>query len=746
MTAPSPDMRLRAPLAALAACTIACTRLTPVAAQPVSSPPEGTSVAPTAHQVFDDTTGPADPSVPRGAPALPLLDPRVATNVHGPAGRGSAATTGSTEVLGFAQTGEVTSGAWQTDLQFQRLTTIAYFGINLNSSGSIINDAGYTGWWSSETTHLINTAHWAGDRAVLTVKDFDSASIEALVGNEANRKNAINGVVGQLAARGGDGVNVDFEGSAPAVHPADFTTFVAELDSALRSRVPAGSYLTVDTYASAAAGGTMYDISGLRPYVDAFDVMAYDITSLGSSTAGPVAPLNGDTYSDANTMNEYLRLVPAQQVILGVPYYGNKWCVTQPTEGASVNRGCANGSAQADTYASVLADRACAPQLSQHYDSTYQEPWATWWSPASGDPCGGNHNSWREIFYDDAQSLGAKYDLVNSLHLRGIGIWALGYDSGSQDLWNEIGLKLPVQHAVGPLGGDARTAVNGSDGTVWGLSGSIGARPVLAGRWHGLGLSIIGNPVVAAIPRASAPATPFYIATGTDHNLWVSSESKTWQPLAPTPVYCTSSPAATAVAQTPGTPGSYLLVVACRGNDGALWYARGAAASDPLSLPSLSDFASLGGNVTGGPALAAVAPFDSVDGELTFFVNGADGRVWSRTLASSTWVEMPWACVGQPAAAAMGDTRQWTGFACQGLDHAVWLATTSGAGWTTFSLGGRVLDGPGLAVAPGSWTVVAEGTDHALWQETDSSRWTSAGGCLTAGAAGGALLSETANP
>ena len=63
-------------------------------------------------------------------------------------------------------------------------------------------------------------------------------------------------------------------------------------------------------------------------------------------------------------------------------------------------------------------------------------------SPASGDPCGANHNSWREVYYDDAQSLGLKYGLVNASQLRGAGIWALGYDGASRDLWNVLSAKF----------------------------------------------------------------------------------------------------------------------------------------------------------------------------------------------------------------------------------------------------------------------------------------------------------------
>jgi hypothetical protein len=42
--------------------------------------------------------------------------------------------------------------------------------------------------------------------------------------------------------------------------------------------------------------------------------------------------------------------------------------------------------------------------------------------------------SWRQLYYDDATSLKAKYDLVNGYGLRGAGIWALGYDDGRTEL------------------------------------------------------------------------------------------------------------------------------------------------------------------------------------------------------------------------------------------------------------------------------------------------------------------------
>ncbi|HZB97802.1 MAG TPA: DUF4214 domain-containing protein [Candidatus Sulfotelmatobacter sp.] len=397
-----------------------------------------------AHVIFDDTTQPPRAGINPGGTPQPLTDPKrpLPARKSGSAAVGGGATSPpDPEVLGFAQAGEVSSGDWRNDLHLDLLSTVAYFGINVNGDGSFVtNDFGWQTWGSSQTTDLMNSAHSHGDRLVLTLKAFDTNTIASIVGDEGNRQRAISGAINQLSHRGGDGINIDFEGYSSSI-ASNFTTFMRELQSALNAQLPQSSYLTVDTYGSSAQGGTMMDIKGLSPYVDAFMVMAYDFTSPSSSKAGPTAPMNGYTYTDTSVTNDYLKLVPASQVILGVPYYGYKWSVANNGPQAPTQ-----GTGTADTYSDALGDFSCAQQLSQHFDNTFLEPWATWYSPSTNDPCGGNHGAWRELYYDNAQSLGYKYDLVNNDHLRGIGIWALGYDSGTNDLWNEISAKFSVSH------------------------------------------------------------------------------------------------------------------------------------------------------------------------------------------------------------------------------------------------------------------------------------------------------------
>ena len=245
-------------------------------------------------------------------------------------------------------------------------------------------------------------------------------------------------------------------------------------------------------------------------------------------------------------------------------------------------------------------------------------------------------------------------------------------------------------------------------------------------------------------------------------DVWASLEAG-GAALSATPVDCTDAPTATVVASTPGSTAAYTLVVACRGGDGALWWVSGAVTAG--SLPSgFTGRASLGGQIemgiNGGPAVTAVQPATgsiSFANELTFFVNGTDGHAWKTTVAAGAagWATTGWACLGHLAAGSFVSGGTLTSaFACQGTDHAVWAATSTGSSWDMQRVGGTVIDGPGIALSPVSWTIVAEGGDHALWQDTSTSTtgsfsfsgWTSPGGVLTNGAAATALLTETNNP
>ncbi len=356
------------------------------------------------------------------------------------------------EVFGFVPYWELSNnGSWNYSL----LSTVAYFGLGINADGSLsTTDAGWAGWNSQDLANIINAAHQAGDRVVVVIKASNApgastaSTVNQIVTSSGATQAAITSTINAIATKNSngapviDGVNVDFEGTSngyPDVQ-SGFTNFITQLSSQVHQRWPAAT-VTVDTYGGSASwDGGIFNITQLAPIVDGMFVMAYDASFPNTpGQPGPTAPLDGWTYNDALTVSQYLTKAPAKKVMLGVPYYGYKWSTTTNQPYATVVSGTG---AEADTYADTLTEFSCALSLSHSWDSVAQSPWASWWSPQSADPCSGNHNSWRELYYDDPSSLGIKYDLVNNNGLLGTGMWALGYDGTSPDLWQVLADKF----------------------------------------------------------------------------------------------------------------------------------------------------------------------------------------------------------------------------------------------------------------------------------------------------------------
>ena len=370
------------------------------------------------------------------------------------------------EVLGFATYWNLNSGAL-SDIQYNRVSTIAYFGLTYNPDGAFdLNDPGVAAWNSAALTDVVNRAHAAGDRVVLTVKTFNNSTIGSIVSNPQVGQAAVDYAINAVASRGLDGVNVDFENGSASQQQA-YTAWIGSLSQQLHQRRP-GSFLTVDSYSGSASWDNGFiRVDTMSPLVDAFFIMAYDM-GLSNDALGtlPNAPLAGPyTYYDTQSVDEYVQKTGDRaKVILGVPYYGYKFSTSGTGFHSALNwsaPGCVN--ACADPYSVIRDEFSCAQGLQRNWDAASSTPWASWFSPPSGDPCGGNRDSNRELYYDDAASLGAKYDMVNNRDIRGVGVWALGYDHGFTDLWDAIGNRLncapaPAYHVatLAPTQGSTR--------------------------------------------------------------------------------------------------------------------------------------------------------------------------------------------------------------------------------------------------------------------------------------------------
>jgi serine protease inhibitor ecotin len=79
------------------------------------------------------------------------------------------------------------------------------------------------------------------------------------------------------------------------------------------------------------------------------------------------------------------------------------------------------------------------------YDAGEQSAWTSYYGNY-----GGTQSTWRELYFDDPKALGAKIDAIDGWNLRGLGIWALGYDNngGNGDLTATVANKLEVAGAT----------------------------------------------------------------------------------------------------------------------------------------------------------------------------------------------------------------------------------------------------------------------------------------------------------
>ena len=310
------------------------------------------------------------------------------------------------EVFGFAPYWTLPSSG---GFDVQGISTLAYFSVGVNADGTLEESGpGWNGYESQSFSNLITRAHAANDRVVLTVTDFDQASLNALTSSATAASTLSSALLSAVSAKNLDGVNLDLEGEGDA-DQAGLTRLVGSVSSALHGANP-HYQVTMDTYASSATdSGGFYDIPALAPLVDAFFVMQYSPNLAASASAS--SPLTSGLFSDQTTVNEYASAVPTSKVILGLPYFGIDWPTTNGTLVAT-----ATGPATDVSLGQILT--------SGH--PLYWDPVTDtgWTSYQVG-------NQWHETFFEDPTSLYDAAEMARFSNFAGVGIWALGMDGNT---------------------------------------------------------------------------------------------------------------------------------------------------------------------------------------------------------------------------------------------------------------------------------------------------------------------------
>ena len=336
---------------------------------------------------------------------------------------------------------------WSLDkikyLHLDKLTDISYFALSINPDGSFSKtteegymEPGYNNWKNSEDLNdLIKQAKKHGVRISLTVISHTDATSDYFLNCSSCWPRFVANLKKELDSKGLRDVNLNFEYSdltsgATADKYTQFADFVnTELD-----KYYGKSFVVVSTFADSVIKPRVTKIQDLGNKADALFIMAYDFHRPESDNAGPVAPIGGagiKTEYDINTMiNDYLQKVKPEKLILGVPYYGYNWVVEWGGDYAKRIPGNDYiGYSQSQTYETIMKSiLKIKPKVM--WDEIGQVPYFTYISPETG--------SRRQVYFENQESLKLKYVLAKTNNFAGIGIWALGYDGGYQELWNLI--------------------------------------------------------------------------------------------------------------------------------------------------------------------------------------------------------------------------------------------------------------------------------------------------------------------
>lgn len=266
------------------------------------------------------------------------------------------------------------------------------------------NDGNIQSYASSDYVsycHDRNVQVW-GLVSNLENKNVDTTSVLNVT---SSRDNLVNSLISAAISYNLDGINVDMEALSASAKDG-YIEFIRELSIKCEKN---DIILSVDNYVPTSSTA-FYNRSVQADYADYVVIMAYDEHYSGSDEPGSVASIGFVEEGVKNTLKE----VPADQIILGMPFYARVWAV-----GENQLSSKAYGMDEMEAYLEANdATINWIDKVGQNYGEF-----------TDGDI---TYMAWIE----DAKSLGKKLDVMKSNKLAGAAFWKLGFET--KDIWSLI--------------------------------------------------------------------------------------------------------------------------------------------------------------------------------------------------------------------------------------------------------------------------------------------------------------------
>lgn len=280
------------------------------------------------------------------------------------------------------------------------LSRLSVFSYGFTTDGALIPPA-------LDVSYMISQALAVGTAPFLTLTPFDADGRfnNQLISDVINRPAASASLIANLAAavtaNGYQGVDIDFE-YVLAQDRIAFARFVSDVRIAINALgYPVTVALAPKT--SDDQPGLLYEGKDYALLGEAANEVLLMTYEWGYTYSQPmaVAPL-----PNVRRVVEYaLTRIPADKIYLGIPNYGYDW--TLPYQ-SGVTRAVTIGNVEAVT----IAERFGAEI---QYDEAVQTPWFRYF----------DNGVQHEVWFEDVRSIQAKFQLVTTYQLRGMGYWQI---------------------------------------------------------------------------------------------------------------------------------------------------------------------------------------------------------------------------------------------------------------------------------------------------------------------------------
>lgn len=272
-----------------------------------------------------------------------------------------------------------------------------------------IDNAGNISSYASD--NYVTQAHNMGLQVWALCSDFGpKMKIGKVLSVTSKRQKLVKNLIAEAIRYSVDGINIDFE-NVRSENGKDFIQFIRELSILCRTN---GLVLSVDNYPPVGSLSDYYDREEQAKVADYVITMGYDEYYTGSEEAGPVSSISYIKNALRDVSNE----VPAEQMIMGLPFYSRHW------------------QEKRDDGGSKLSSQACTmKQCDGIIKSSGKKP--VW-----DNETGMNYLEYSEegivhkLWIEDAKSLELKLKQVAEAKIGGTAFWKVGQEKAS--VWNMI--------------------------------------------------------------------------------------------------------------------------------------------------------------------------------------------------------------------------------------------------------------------------------------------------------------------